>query len=87
MSSVAPLRPATVKFNTDSASAAARALIAFCRFISVSPLVDFRAAASPDEMKNLAGEMSSPDSDPFSDPQFAKNIACLSSQFTATANR
>jgi len=44
-------------------------------------------AAGPEETKNLAGECPPPDSDPFSDAQFAKCLACLSRQFAASADR
>jgi len=46
-----------------------------------------QVAAGPEEMKNLAGECPPPDSDPFSDAQFAKSLACLSRQFAASADR
>jgi hypothetical protein len=37
----------------------------------------------PQEAKNLAGESPPPDSDPFSDTEFGKNLASLSSGFVA----
>src|SRR5205823_3185765 len=44
--SVTSVAPATVKFNPNSESAAAKALIMFCRFISISPLVDLGGCGS-----------------------------------------
>jgi hypothetical protein len=39
------------------------------------------ATAGLEEAKNRAGECPPPDSDPFSDAQFGKNIGCLSTKF------
>src|SRR5213080_693135 len=46
MASVALATPVTVKFNADSASAAAKALVMFCRFISIFLLVDLGGCES-----------------------------------------
>src|SRR5258708_643233 len=43
--------------------------------------------AGPEEAKNLAGKSPPPDSDPFSDAEFGKNLAGLSSKLAATSNR
>jgi hypothetical protein len=59
----------------------------------VLPSFSFPAAltqlvAGPDEAKNHSGKKCPPpDSDPFSDAEFRKNLASLSSLFAATANR
>ena len=45
------------------------------------------AIAGPEEAKNPAGKGPPPDSDPFSDAEFGKNLANLSRQFAASANR
>ena len=44
-------------------------------------------SAGPEEAKNPAGKSPPPDSDPFSDAEFGKNLANLSNQFAASANR
>ena len=41
--------------------------------------------AGPDETKNLAGKSPPPDSDPFRDGEFAKNLAYLSNKITTCA--
>jgi hypothetical protein len=43
--------------------------------------------AGPEDAKNLAGKRPPPDSNPFSDAEFGKNLANLSNQFAASANR
>src|SRR5882757_138783 len=57
ISSVTSVAPATVKFNADSASAIARALIVFCCFISVSPLVDLGGCGSGRDEEPSGGEV------------------------------
>jgi hypothetical protein len=42
--------------------------------------------AGSDEAKNLAGKSPPPDSDPFGDAEFAKNLANVSRQFAATSS-
>jgi hypothetical protein len=44
-------------------------------FLSFPPLCGFSLPAGPEEAKNLAGQRRPPDSDPFSDAEFAKNLA------------
>jgi hypothetical protein len=45
------------------------------------------AMAGPEEAKNLAGKCPPSDSDPRSDDEFGKNLASLSRQLAASANR
>jgi hypothetical protein len=43
--------------------------------------------AGPEEAKNPAGKRPPPDSDPFDNAEFGKNLSCMSSRFAAGANR
>ena len=43
--------------------------------------------AGPEGAKNLAGKCPPPDPVPFDDAEFGKNLANLSNQFAASANR
>jgi len=48
---------------------------------SFSPLTLISVIAGPEGAKNLAGEYPPPDSDPFNDAEFGKNLFCVSSKF------
>jgi hypothetical protein len=56
-------------------------------FPSFSPAKLIVGLRGPEEAKNQRGRSPPPDSDPFSDAQFAKCLACLSRQFAASADR
>jgi hypothetical protein len=78
MKTLAGMIPLDLRFQTLDGPARPR--FPFPRY------VDF-VIAGPEETKNPAGKCPPPDSDPFSDVELAKNLAGVSSQFAANANR